>query len=286
VPDEDVRIRPFWSGTITFGLVSVPVELFPAQRSGGVPLHMFDENGTPLARRYFTEKTDRELEDDEVVRGYEVSKGKYVVVTDEELETLEPGKTRDIDLKQFVPVEQIDPMLFERAYFLIPGGTSNKAYRLLAQILEEEGRAGIATFVMRDKEYLIAITAEKGILRAETLRFPDEIRTPADVGLKKPKSVPPALVKKYESAIKRAKKGVPTAAELKDRRAEKIFALIKRKEKSKKDVVQLSESDVDTAAEPNVIDIMEVLRRSMKSVGKKTSRKSARKSTKRARKSA
>jgi DNA end-binding protein Ku len=284
VPDEEMRIRSFWSGTITFGLVSVPVELFPAQRSGGVPLHMFDESGTPLARRFFTEKTDSELEDDDVVRGYEVAKGKYVVVTDEELESLEPDKTRDIDLKQFVPAAQIDPMLFERAYFLIPGGNSNKAYRLLAEVLEAEERAGIATFVMRDKEYLIAITAEKGILRAETLRFPDEIRTPEEVGLKKPKSVPPALVARYESAIKRAKKGVPTAAELKDKRAEKILALIRKKEKAKKDVVQLPEKDVE-APEPDVIDIMEVLRRSMKSSGKRSGA-GTRKTTKRTRNSA
>src|SRR5207248_7073669 len=105
------------------------------------------------------------------------------VVTDEELERLAPEKSRDIDLRRFVEAEAIPPMYFERSYFLVPAGGSAKAYRLLAATMEETHRAGIATFVMRGKEYLVAILSENGILRAETLRFSDEIRSPEDVGL-------------------------------------------------------------------------------------------------------
>ena len=95
------------------------------------------------------------------MRGYEVTKEKYVIVTDEELERLAPEKTRDIDLKQFVPAESIPPIYFERGYFLTPAAGSQKAYKLLAETMEQSGLAGIATFVMRGKEYLVAIFSEK-----------------------------------------------------------------------------------------------------------------------------
>jgi hypothetical protein len=158
--EDDVGPRSFWSGTITFGLVSIPVELYPASRSQRLSLRMVAEDGTPLTRRYFCPKEDKELEWDEIVRGYEVEKDTYVVVTDAELEKLAPEKTRDIDLRVFVDQGQLDPMHFDRAYYLTPGGNSTKAYRLLAATMEQTEKAGIATFVMRGKEYLIAILAE------------------------------------------------------------------------------------------------------------------------------
>ena len=181
MPEERGRQpRPFWSGTISFGLVSVPVNLFPAQRGDGVPLRLLDPEGRPLARRYYCPAEETELGGDEIVRGYEVEEGKYVVIRDEELEALEPEKTRDIDLRRFVDRAEIDPMFFDRAYFLTPGADSTKAYRLLAAALEETDRAGIATFVMRGKEYWVAILAEEGLLAAATLRFPAEIRSPEE----------------------------------------------------------------------------------------------------------
>ena len=148
---EEGRARSFWSGTITFGLVSVPVELYPASRLQRVSLRMVGPDGTPLARRYFCSKDRKALDWDDIVRGYEIEKDEYVVVTDDELERLAPEKTRDIDLRLFVDVSEIDPMYFERAYYLTPGGNSTKAYRLLAATMEATGRAGIATFVMRGK---------------------------------------------------------------------------------------------------------------------------------------
>jgi DNA end-binding protein Ku len=161
------------------------VSLFPAARSNRTSLRMLGPDGQPLARKYFAENTGKDLDVDEVVRGYEVSKEKYVIVTDEELDRLAPEKTRDIDLKQFVPAESIPPLYFERGYFLTPAAGSQKAYKLLAETMEESKLAGIATFVMRGKEYLVAIFSDKGILRAETMRFADELRSPADIGLPK-----------------------------------------------------------------------------------------------------
>src|SRR2546421_10348321 len=146
--------RPFWSGTLTFGLVSVPVDLYPGNRTNRAPLRMLSPEGEPLSRRYFSQKSGKELDDEDMVRGYEIDKDRYVVVTDEELERLAPEQSRDIDLRRFVPLEEIPPLYFDRSYFLAPSEGSEKAYKLLAETMKKEDLAGIATFVMRGKEYL------------------------------------------------------------------------------------------------------------------------------------
>ena len=221
--DNDARARAFWSGTITFGLVSIPVNLFSGVRSHGVALRMLSEDGTPLARRFYCPKQERAVADDEIVRGYEQAEDEYVVVTDDELAALEPRKSRDIDVRRFVPAEDIDPSYFERSYFLTPAGESAKAYRLLAQSLEQNKRAGIATFVMRGKEYLIAITAEKGIMRADTLRFADELRSAAAVGLPKARpKVRSGDVVKMRKLIAAHSKATVAESELADEYAEAI----------------------------------------------------------------
>ncbi len=199
--DDNRTTRPFWSGTITFGLVSIPVSLFPANRDSRVGLHMIGPDGRPLRRRYFSQESGKELTGEEIVRGYEVEKDKFVAITDEELERLAPEMTRDIDLRRFVPSADIPEMYFERGYFLAPSGGSEKAYRLLEQTMERTGRAGIATFVMRGKQYLTAIVADDGLLRAEVLRFPDEIRTPEGIGLPERISAPTGLVHDFEKII-------------------------------------------------------------------------------------
>jgi DNA end-binding protein Ku len=260
--EDDVSPRSFWAGTITFGLVSIPVELYPASRTQRVSLRMVAPDGTPLARRYFCPREGRALEWDEIVRGYQVAEGEYVVVTDEELEKLAPEKTRDIDLRRFVPAEDLAPIYFERAYYLTPGGNSTKAYRLLAATMEQTGRAGIATFVMRGKEYLVAILAENGILRAETLRFADEVRTPEDVGLPQAAKPKAAVVKQIEKEIvARAADGLDEA-ELADRAAERLLQLVAEKERSGEGVVDAPAGAVGAPSE-GVIDLMEVLRRSL-----------------------
>ena len=137
--EENAGGRPFWSGTLTFGLVSVPVSLFPAARTVRTSLRMLGPDGQPLARKYYAEKTGKDLDADEVVRGYEVDKEKFVIVTDEELERLAPEKTRDIDLKQFVPAESIPPIYFERGYFLTPAAGRK---RLTSFLLRRWTRAG------------------------------------------------------------------------------------------------------------------------------------------------
>ena len=253
--------RPFWSGTITFGLVSVPVDLYPGNRTNRAPLRMLGPNGEPLARRYYSQKTGRDLEDEDMVRGYEIDKDKYVVVTDEELERLAPEQSRDIDLRRFVDLQSIPPLYFDRSYFLAPSAGSEKAYKLLAETMQKSDLAGIATFVMRGKEYLVAIFPENGILRAETMRCADEIRSPKQVGLPdERKKVPAATVKKFERIIAKHSDKHLSLKELKDEKTEQLLKLVEKKRKQHKDIVEVEEPERD---EGKVVDLMEVLKKKL-----------------------
>jgi DNA end-binding protein Ku len=188
-----------------------------------------------------------------------------VVITDEELEGIAPDKTRDIDLQRFVPADQIPPMYFQRPYFLAPSGKSNKAYHLLAETMERTRRAGIGSFVMRDHEYLVAIVSEGGVLRAETLRFADELHTPEDIGLPKRRKVPGNRVTAFSKQIAALTRDELDVHELSDQYAAAIEQLVERKQKQGKDIVHATGAE-DEDAEPgpsNVIDLVAVLRRSL-----------------------
>jgi DNA end-binding protein Ku len=221
---------------------------------------MLGEEGAPLERRYYSQKTEKDLDVDEMVRGYEISKGKYVVVTDDELERLAPEKTRDIDLRRFVKEDSIPPVHFERGYFLTPESGSDKAYKLLAETMEKSGLAGLATFVMRGKEYLVAIFSDHGILRAETMRFADELRSPADLGLPKKKKVPAASVRKFERLISSKSKKEFAGAKLQDEQAEALLKLVKKKGKKRSNVVEVETEEREPA---KVIDLVAVLKKSL-----------------------
>ncbi len=221
---------------------------------------MLGPDGQPLARKYYAEKSGKDLDVDEVVRGFEVSKEKYVIVTDEELERLAPDKTRDIDLKQFVPADSIPPLYFERGYFLTPAAGSQKAYKLLAETMDQSELAGIATFVMRGKEYLVAIFSDKGILRAETMRFADELRAPSDIGLPKKKEASKATVKKFEKLIGSRSKKNFSPTKLADKQTDSLLKLVKKKQAKRSNVVKVEE-EVDT--DHKVIDLVQILKKSL-----------------------
>lgn len=255
--------RPLWSGTISFGLVSVPVNLFPALRRERRPLRMMTREGVPLERRFACPREEREVAADEIVRGYETAKGRYVVVTDEELDKLAPRRSRDIDLRRFVDRKKLDPAYFERPYFLAPAPGSTKAYRLLAEAMERTNRAGIATFVMRGKEYLVAILADDGILRAETLRFADEVRTPRMVGLATKGKPAPREVAAFAREIAKLAKPSLSKAELEDPAVRAIEDLVAKKRKKGIKVVRASKE----AELPEPIDLVEILRKRMAGAG-------------------
>jgi DNA end-binding protein Ku len=252
-----------WSGTVAFGLVSVPVRLYPAVRSARVSLKMVDEEGTPLQRRYFSSVDERALEGDDIVRGYPLDGGDFVLVEDEELEALDPEKSQEIDLSRFVDIAEVDPMYFERGYFLAPDRGALKAYRLLAKSMEEEGRVGIATFVMRDKEYLVAIIAEGGILRASTLRFHDEVRTPEDVGLPELGDADEERVAVTVQAIRHLEADELDRALVRDPAGPRLTELVEAKREKGEGVVERA-PEVEARDEPGEdVDLMQVLKQSL-----------------------
>jgi DNA end-binding protein Ku len=257
--DSGFHPRPFWSGVIAFGLVSLPVSLFPANRSKASMLKMVDREGTPLRRRFFCERDGEVLERDDLVRGFPLGGKRFVVMEDEELEAMVPEKSREIDLRRFVPLNQVDPVFFQRGYFLAPDSGANKAYRLLAKSMEEEQRLGVATFVMRDKEYIIAIMAEKGILRAETLRFYDEIRSPEQVGLSALPDAETAQVESIRRALESVEAETLDISLLEDQDARRLRELAESKLEAGDHVIQEPEVIANTE-EDNVIDLMEVLK--------------------------
>lgn len=256
--------RSIWSGSISFGLVTVPVQLFSATRRRPVSLRMLGPEGTPLARQYVCPKDGEVLSGDDIERGYETSKGKFVVVTDEELEALAPRRSRDIALERFVPREQIDPAYFVRSYFLVPDEGQTKAYRLLAETMEATGRAALGNFVMRDKAYAVAIFADEGILHAETLRFADEVRTAEDLGLPEPKVVK-KKVAQMAKLVKQLSETRLKESELRDESTARHLELARRKHARGEDVVEApEEAGIEEPDGVNVIDLMALLKARMR----------------------
>jgi len=262
-PAGSVVGRPVWSGSISFGLVTVPVDLVTAQRRTGLPIRTFSPDGNFLRRQLFCPKDEAVLNGDDLERGYEVEKDEFIPITDEELEGLAPRSSRDIDLSQFVPRASIDPAYFVKSYFVLPSGEQAKAYRLLAETMEKTDRAAVARFVMRGKGYALALFAERGILRAETLRFHDEVRSPADLELTSPVKVESSRVKRMQTAIRELAADAVDEDELATDDSERIEALAREKYRKGQDVVQVSEAVVrDESGESvgEVIDLVAALK--------------------------
>lgn len=173
--------RPVWNGTISFGLVAIPVKLFHAVRKKSVSFNQLDERNLARIRyRKVNAETGEEVTDEHIVKGYEISKGRYVVVDPDELEPFMPVATKTIDLEEFVDLDQIDPVYFDTAYHLAPGENA-KPYVLLARAMEASGKVGIGRYVMRNKQYTAAIRAEEGRLVMSSLAYSDEVVDPATI---------------------------------------------------------------------------------------------------------
>lgn len=256
-------VRSFWSGTLTFGLVSIPVDLYAAARSRRTAMKLADRKGRPLGREYYSDKHADALSQDELVRGYETEKGKMVVITDEELEALAPDMTRDIELRRFVPKEEIPPAFYMRPYFVAPAGRTQKAYQLLAQVMAKTGRAGVGTLVMRGRQHLVAILSDGTLLRAHTLRFASELRSPEEIGFPKRARLAAKDVKRFLAAIAPLTRETLDMEELSDRYAEALHELAGKKAKKQKAVVDLSAADDEDDADEGggkVIDLMKLLK--------------------------
>jgi DNA end-binding protein Ku len=168
--------RSIWTGSITFGLVNIPVKLFLAVREKDIQFHMLhDQDNVRLQRKMVCPADGKEVHSEHVVKGYELSPGQYVVVREEELEAAAPKKSKTIEMEDFVDLGQIDPVYFDRPYYVVPQEQGVKAYRLLVEAMEKSKKVGIARFVMRNKEYLCALRPQDGALVLETMHFNDEV---------------------------------------------------------------------------------------------------------------
>ncbi|HZI92284.1 MAG TPA: Ku protein [Thermoleophilaceae bacterium] len=175
--------RAIWSGAISFGLVNIPVKLYSAVKRQTVRFHQLDSSdNTRIQQKRVNPNTGDEVPYEQLVKGYELSPDRYVVITPEELETVEPEKTRTIDIEAFVELDQIDPIYYDHPYYLAPGPGASKAYGLLLKALEDTDRVGIARVVIRSKEALVAIRAHQNVLTMETMLFGDEVVAPSDLG--------------------------------------------------------------------------------------------------------
>ena len=175
--------RAIWSGAISFGLVNIPVKLYSAVSKKTVRFHQLDsKDNTRIQQKRVNPNTGEEVPFEQLVKGYELSPDRYVVIRPEELESVEPKKTRTIDIEDFVEIHEIDPIYYDHPYYLAPGTGAAKPYRLLLEAMKATERVAIARVVIRSKENLVAIRPRDDVLTMETLLFGDEVVSPDDLG--------------------------------------------------------------------------------------------------------
>jgi DNA end-binding protein Ku len=167
--------RAIWSGAISFGLVNIPVKLYSAVSKKTVRFHQIDAESGGRVRQKRVGPDGEEIAYEQIVKGYEIGPDRYVTISPEELESLEPQKTRTIDIEDFVDLEQIDPIYYDHPYYLAPDTGAAKAYRLLVDAMEDSGKVAVARVVLRSKEHLVAIRPRNGALAMETMLFADEV---------------------------------------------------------------------------------------------------------------
>jgi DNA end-binding protein Ku len=174
--------RSIWSGAISFGLVNVPIKLYSAVSKKTVRFHqLHGDTGTRIQQRRVDPSTGEEVAYDDIVKGYEIGKDRYVVITPDELDSLDPEKTRTIEIEDFVEESEIDPIYYDHPYYLAPASGAEKPYRLLLDAMAQAGRVAIARVVIRNKEQLVAIRPAGDVLTMSTMNFADEVVSPDSI---------------------------------------------------------------------------------------------------------
>jgi DNA end-binding protein Ku len=257
--------RSIWSGSISFGLVTIPVALFSATEDHTVHFNQF-ERGTSDRIRYqrVNERTGKEVDYADIVRGHEVGDGEYVLVEPDELAAIAPGRSKSIEITGFVDLDEIDPIHFQKTYWLAPAKQEyERPYTLLTQALDKTNRVGIASFVMRGKQYLTDIRADDGVLALDTLYYADEIRDPHDIDTMPSGGRPHANELKMATQLIESMTMPWRPREFRDTYTRKVQKLIEDKRKGREIVVE---------AEPpeptQTTDLLEALRRSVENSGR------------------
>lgn len=273
--------RPIWSGAISFGLVNVPVKLYTAVDRKTVRFNQLNsKTGTRIAQKRVDPETGEEVPYEDLVKGYEISKGRYVVIDPEELDALEPRKTRMIDIEDFVEQDEIDPVFYDHPYYLAPDTGAEKAYKLLMEAMRETGKVAVGRVVIRTKEYLVALRPLDDVLAMSTMLFPDEVVPPdkLDVELD-------AKVKAGDKELKMARQLIESLSgpwepeKYHDEYRERVLELIEQKAAGKEIAVQPEEAatapvpDLMAALEASIAAAKESQPKAKKAPAKKASAK-------------
>ncbi len=259
-------MQGIWSGTISFSLVAIPVELVKAVEPGRVSFRMLhSEDFSPLARRMFCPKDDVMVPPEEIIRGYEIAPERYIPVTDEELESVSPERSRTIEIVDFIAMEEVDPIYYDHPYYLSPLKGGEKSYRLLAEVMRRTNKAGLAKFVLAEREYLVAVKSTGGVLALTSLHYSDEILSDDDIAPKEGT---------IEATTKsRMKKSIGSMmaefnpGKYADERRERLVELLKRKAKEKAPV---EAPPLEGEEEEGPIDLVAALEEIMRKVKKST----------------
>jgi DNA end-binding protein Ku len=262
--------RAFWTGSISFGLVSIPVALVSAESPDELSFHQLDRRDlNPIGIKRVNKKTDEEVPWEQIVRGYEYERGRFVVVTDQDIKRANVEATRTIDIVGFVGADRISPLYFERPYYVEPGPGGAKAYALLRETLRRTGRVGLATVVIRSKQHLAALLERDGVLVLELLRWAHELRTTK--GLEVPDDRKARVTKQEADMATQLVKGMEVdwdPRRYKDTFTDDVMALIKKRIASGK----ISEIDESEPPAPKrggqVVDLMPLLKKSLEAGGR------------------
>jgi DNA end-binding protein Ku len=255
-----------WTGSISFGLVTVPVRLVSATRSQDVRFHQLEaETGARIRYRRVSEQTGDEVPTDQIVKGYELEPGRYVMIEPDELAALKPKASRQIEIEDFVDLAEIDPIYFEQPYYLIPDKDAAKAYRLLTDVMEDEGKVAVGRFVLRSKEALVAIRAVDGVLCLETMRYADEVlAADREQPIAEPAAEPTERELEMARQLVQSLSGTFDPEKYRDEYREEVLALIDRKAAGEEIVAP------QAPEEPaKVLDLMAALEASLARTGAK-----------------
>jgi DNA end-binding protein Ku len=223
--------RALWSGAISFGLVNAPVRMYTAISEHNVHFNLLHKkSGARIHYKKVTDSHPRDIPDDQIVKGYEVSEGEYVTLTDEDIAAAHVEGDKVIEIQDFVPLDEIDPIAFERTYYLGPAEGSERVYALLARALETSGLVGIASFVFHDRDQLACLRVKDGVILLERMYFADEIRAAKDVLPDKKGSVDKGQLKLAVDLIERMQGSFDHKA-YHDRYQERLLAIVEKKRK-------------------------------------------------------
>jgi DNA end-binding protein Ku len=257
--------RAIWSGSISFGLLNVPVKLYSAVARRNIALREIRESDSArIKHRRVAEGTDEEVPYDEIIKAYEITPGQYVPISKDEMASMAPEKTRAIDVQDFVDLDEIDPIYFDSPYYLGPADGAEKAYSLLAAAMKASGKVAIARFVFRNKEHLAAIRTSGGVLTLTTMRFADEVVATSELEEVLPDKAP-KVAKKEQQMAEQLIESLSTDFEpgaYRDEYREQLLGLIERKAEGKEIVASEAEAPKATKAP----DLMAALEQSIAAV--------------------